>query len=1200
MSQQYTVNVLTAEYNPAIPAAEGEPFKKAFSALPCRKEINKSHSTNIFPNRVYSSRLHYLKGFSCLASLLVDLDTQEFKCIIHGRLKAGFKEGTPQRRRCTNDSDPFQDVPRNVIMFDIDDAKYPPNINPVDNPIECAEFVRDMFPDLQNVNTVVTFSGSAHINLTSVKAHIWFINEKPLSEQQLKDYQAILAACEGVKIDPAVFRTVQPNYTARPLVVGGDPIKDRVIVLDGEESDTADLEIPTADTMQNLAKFKSDAADFVDSPDAQKKKAPVHINTRRGKKQLKYIYSSVTAPTTTDNVSDFLKELRTQKEIHDNVMKAAMYITWGKEGIDKDIFFEAMQQHPRNKGKEKNRFTEEELMAHLNRCLKKLAKDGKSFKKTKRSTADKTGDIDESLNVAGIRAAYDFKEYDEKKPAETTTKAQLKKLLLEGGFKQEHAPSLVYYFLHYFYNPNNEAPPIPAYLSHSEIDTLAKKLPPMAEKRLRNGIARFWIAKEEKRTGLRAVPAENVHKYTGAYLPNLADIIATQPKKPWGVYLASKMGGGKTTQIQKLVKNNLLASCVVITPQVVLSRNIANSMNLDCYLDCTTPENASHRVVSTIHSAHKIDILHNEERQLDILVLEEFSGIMAALHSNIIKGKAAQENAFCVFYSAIIKARIVIVSDANITKSDIDLINKIRGNDKDYLVVMEKDTQEFKKKEPLTVLMGSSLRDGKNEQGAFFSTLEQACMRGERLISAGNRSPIECDKQIAMIEATWCKSFKEGHPRHDEKPKILSIHKDNDGDYEDFFNDPSVALDYDVLIYTPKITSGVSIKDKVVSVPDVTKQQPTHFKHAFFNFVNIGMKASDCIQMLGRYRNDCPITVFIQTINKGLVTDKGELVDSQLALLEQGLTALQENTPLIKHHDEPQHHTPYGVKKGMTKEQAIKIFNAARDSLEATLLDESNKLGIDHISESNRDQNEFADRLLTMLHARFSDVRIKKDVNKSPLFEFTDGVQVRDFEAVRNASILDESEYLTLKQQHTRTRANSYAMTRYEIKKYFLVDDVGTPCDFSAFDTKNNIIKNFYDLYQNSDAMRVYTNMGTIARHDQCMHFENDMPYKQTGKPVQTAFVLMLWKAAFTGLDTVKPKTNGVSETSYNEILTYYNDNIESLAKFPKDKRDSQLFAKIYKYALGINIQVGKKIKAAETKHITFFLELQQARENES
>lgn len=217
----------------------------------------------------FSAETRPVDGIRDVHWLLVDLEGDPFAGVIRGALAEGI-DPRRVRRKKTGESAPFIETPRRWVQLDVDGIPLPAGTSILADPADAARVVLDIVtahaPELEGVTAVVQFSSSAALNELAeaeeaaglpprwqgvakpgVSAHVWFWLQAPVGEAELTRWFKWVNAKAGTKLlDPALARTVQPHYTARPIFGGGlrDPLAGRrTLLIEGME-DAAALVIP--------------------------------------------------------------------------------------------------------------------------------------------------------------------------------------------------------------------------------------------------------------------------------------------------------------------------------------------------------------------------------------------------------------------------------------------------------------------------------------------------------------------------------------------------------------------------------------------------------------------------------------------------------------------------------------------------------------------------------------------------------------------------------------------------------------------------------------------------------------------------------------------------------------------------------------------------------------------------------------------
>lgn len=175
-----------------------------------------------------------LGGLGDLHDLLQVLakDTRAF--CIRGEPVPGRDLTRIRRTKKTKDGEAagFREVPRRWVMIDVDslDDTYEPNWGSVEGCQQAADRLLGQLPmELRTAGYVWQVSSSAGVK-SGLRMHLFFWLDRPLGEAELTRWGEAVNDAAGQKIvDTAVFRTVQPLYTANPLFDNMlDPVARRI------------------------------------------------------------------------------------------------------------------------------------------------------------------------------------------------------------------------------------------------------------------------------------------------------------------------------------------------------------------------------------------------------------------------------------------------------------------------------------------------------------------------------------------------------------------------------------------------------------------------------------------------------------------------------------------------------------------------------------------------------------------------------------------------------------------------------------------------------------------------------------------------------------------------------------------------------------------------------------------------------------
>jgi hypothetical protein len=127
----------------------------------------------------------------------------------------------------TGDAPTLREVPRRWVAIDVDSVPVPEGTD-LHDLAACARAVLPRLPyELRGVAAIVQATAGHGIK-PGVRLRLWYWLSRPTTGAELLEW------FRYAPVDPATFRTVQPNYTAAPLFPGrADPLPARLAMLPG-------------------------------------------------------------------------------------------------------------------------------------------------------------------------------------------------------------------------------------------------------------------------------------------------------------------------------------------------------------------------------------------------------------------------------------------------------------------------------------------------------------------------------------------------------------------------------------------------------------------------------------------------------------------------------------------------------------------------------------------------------------------------------------------------------------------------------------------------------------------------------------------------------------------------------------------------------------------------------------------------------
>lgn len=471
------------------------------------------------------------------------------------------------------------------------------------------------------------------------------------------------------------------------------------------------------------------------------------------------------------------------------------------------------------------------------------------------------------------------------------------------------------------------------------------------------------------------------------------------------VIVRAPMGSGKTGKLIKpLMKNSRRAAYVA--HRISLLDQAAARLEISHYSGVTKME-----MYDTTHLACCVNSLTNprfyntEDRSwfttIDTLCIDEASQVIRHTATGPVDSPVRVLDSLL---DAMASAKRVVLCDADANDSVIRLC------------------EEACPGKPITILEV----DGTMEHiKVKFSDDESVWQKALDLILAGQRV------LVANDSAESAKKMAAVVLERKPETKLLLIHKDSKSDpqVDSFLADPSAeALNYDVLIYSPAISSGVSME-----IP--------HFQHHIGIFSGNTVGPSDAVQMLRRDRTAREYLIGIGHTSGRKETDRESIWRGRLAA--DAFACQFEET---------------------SDEILLRRQKTVFDDLYLTCT-----------ATENRAKNNFANNLLMMLHGdRYQVERVATDdllVKASRSNRKEGGYLVfnRRVELLESVETPDEALFEMLDRLEVRSEAEAAQIDRYQIENQLGVSQI-TPDDVSFYDNRGLSKLFMFELLQSTEA----------------------------------------------------------------------------------------------------------------------------------
>lgn len=307
---------------------------------------------------------------------------------------------------------------------------------------------------------------------------------------------------------------------------------------------------------------------------------------------------------------------------------------------------------------------------------------------------------------------------------------------------------------------------------------------------------------------------------------------------------------GKTKKLKEFIATNYPAGklsppkIVFLSFRQTFSRNIKeNFADFTLYSDVRGPL-VQDRVIVQVESLHRLSIAPGQPLP-DLLVLDECESIIEQFGSGLLRENFAE--CFAKFQYLLKYSRSVICMDAMVTDRTYNVIETIRGikdlvyHKNEYQNAADYDYRFFA------------------DKGVWLAALMSAIGAGDR-IAVPSSSLTEAKALVELIR----RDLPHLHVGLYSSETTYATRREHFGDVNTHW---SV---YDVLVYTPTISAGVSFESK-------------HFSKVFCLFTDQSCCAETCVQMIGRIRDvaDKQVNVFLGLTGASFPTTR-EAIISQL------------------------------------------------------------------------------------------------------------------------------------------------------------------------------------------------------------------------------------------------------------------------------------------------------------------------------
>lgn len=341
------------------------------------------------------------------------------------------------------------------------------------------------------------------------------------------------------------------------------------------------------------------------------------------------------------------------------------------------------------------------------------------------------------------------------------------------------------------------------------------------------------------------------------------------------MFIKAHMKMGKTNKLRELINTHFSSAhsgIVFISFRQTFSSNIKMRFpDMTLYSDVRGPLNQRKKIVQ-VESLHRIPISAGTEPP-DLLILDESESIIEQFSSGLLKNF---NGAFAVFEWLMKYSKNVICMDANLGARTYNVVTKFRGAQNCMF----------------------HYNMFKNATADRYEILHKACFIVKLLQDITDGKRICCPVSSLQFARGLHKIIKSRFPHKNvfvySSETLQSVKKEHFADINKKWKE------YDVLIYTPTITAGLSFEQE-------------HYDVIYAYFTHFSCPVETCMQMLGRIRNVATHQYFvcIDWAHNNMPTEQSEILKSfsvnRASLIDSAehLTYSYAEDGALKYHDNP-------------------------------------------------------------------------------------------------------------------------------------------------------------------------------------------------------------------------------------------------------------------------------------------------------
>ncbi len=308
-----------------------------------------------------------------------------------------------------------------------------------------------------------------------------------------------------------------------------------------------------------------------------------------------------------------------------------------------------------------------------------------------------------------------------------------------------------------------------------------------------------------------------LHIYSQSTLRDINDVPV--------VYICAPMKMGKTKNLKAYIdKLDSGTTIIIISFRIAFSNHMLHTFDgFESY------QNVQGDIKSTYNPKIivQVDSLHRVKTKYDLLILDESESIISQFDNGSIDKKTFT---IANFEYLIRSSNMIIAMDALMSERTIEVIRYMRGNNLTREIL---DVNIYQNGTDYTYYLTYT-------KTSFIDRIVNVLNDGKNIVILSNSINI-----LNSIHSYIIELFGE-----DYSCILYTSQTDNDLKKEHMKNINEHCVKYQLMMYSPTITAGVSI-------------EVAHFNEVYAIFTNTSCDTISCIQMLGRVRNVIDRNIFI-------------------------------------------------------------------------------------------------------------------------------------------------------------------------------------------------------------------------------------------------------------------------------------------------------------------------------------------------